>query len=71
MAATCPIGFDVDRLRARVLATYDRVAREPGGEFHFHRGADYAVRWLSYDAAELAALPQLAAARFAGAQLYS
>ena len=39
MAYTCPVGFDVDRLRAEVLATYERVARDPGGDFHFHRGA--------------------------------
>ena len=57
MAITCPIGFDVARLRDQVLATYDRVAREPGGEFHFHRGAAYAVEFLRYDAAELALLP--------------
>ena len=29
MATSCPIGFDVAALRARVLATYDRVARDP------------------------------------------
>ena len=66
MALTSPIGFDVDRLRAKVLATYERVAREPGGQFHFHRGMDYAVRWLRYDAAELSALPEASTARFAG-----
>src|SRR5437763_99979 len=38
MAATCPVGFDVAGLRAKVLATYDRVARAPGGHFRFHRG---------------------------------
>jgi arsenite methyltransferase len=66
MAITCPIGFDVARLRDQVLATYDRVAREPGGEFHFHRGAAYAVELLRYDAAELALLPDESTARFAG-----
>jgi len=66
MAITCPIGFDVERLRAQVLATYDRVARDPGGEFHFHRGAKYAVEFLHYDAAELAQLPSACTARFAG-----
>jgi len=66
MAVSSPIGFDVDRLRARVLATYERVAHEPGGDFHFHRGADYAVNWLRYDAAEIALLPQVATDRFAG-----
>jgi SAM-dependent methyltransferase len=56
----------VSRLRAQVLATYDRVAREPGGEFHFHRGARYAADYLRYDAVELADLPDECTARFAG-----
>ena len=66
MAIACPTGFDVERLESEVLATYDRVARDPEGDFHFHRGADYAVRLLGYDAEELAALPAAATARFAG-----
>jgi hypothetical protein len=35
MATTCPIGFDIAGLRAQVLATYERVARDPSGDFHF------------------------------------
>lgn len=66
MAATCPIGFDVERLREQVLVTYDRVARDPHGDFHFHRGPDYAAEYLLYDRAELALLPPAATARFAG-----
>jgi ubiquinone/menaquinone biosynthesis C-methylase UbiE len=66
MAATCPIGFDATRLRQEVLATYERVAREPEGDFHFHRGTDYAAEYLSYERSELASLPLLATARFAG-----
>jgi len=66
MAAICPTGFNVDELRAQVRATYERVAREPHGEFHFHRGPDYAADYLGYDRAELATLPELATARFAG-----
>jgi len=66
MASTCPVGFDVKRLRAQVLATYDRVARDPGGDFHFHRGARYAVDYLRYDADELTFLPDECTARFAG-----
>ena len=66
MAMTCPVGFDVARLRTQVLATYERVARDPDGEFHFHRGARYAAEYLRYDAAELATLPQECTARFAG-----
>jgi SAM-dependent methyltransferase len=49
-----------------VLATYDRVARDPAGDFHFHRGARYAVEYLRYDADELAQLPPESTARFAG-----
>ena len=45
---------------------YSRVASEPKGEFHFHRGAAYAVSFLGYDPAELAALPETATASFAG-----
>ena len=66
MAIACPIGFDVAGLRAQVLATYDRVARDPGGEFHFHRGPRYAADYLGYDAGELALLPGASTARFAG-----
>lgn len=66
MAATCPISFDVDLLRARVHDTYTRVALAPDGDFHFHRGAAYAAELLGYDAAELAALPAEATAAFAG-----
>src|SRR3954452_21487733 len=66
MAISCPIGFDVDRLRAQVVATYERVARDPAGEFHFHRGARYAADYLRYDVAELAMLPEGCTSRFAG-----
>jgi arsenite methyltransferase len=66
MAQSCPIGFDAERLREQVLATYERVADQPEGEFHFHRGPRYASSLLSYDPAELAALPETATARFAG-----
>ncbi|HEY9199442.1 MAG TPA: methyltransferase domain-containing protein, partial [Gammaproteobacteria bacterium] len=66
MAATCPIGFNSDYLREQVRATYDRVARAPHGEFHFHRGPAYAHDYLRYDAEDLDALPDAATARFAG-----
>lgn len=32
MAATCPTGFDIPRLRAEVRETDERVARDPEGE---------------------------------------
>ena len=66
MAATCAAGFDVDKLRQLVRAEYDRVAREPSGMFHFHRGPQYAARMLGYDAEELATLPEEATVSFAG-----
>lgn len=66
MAISCPTGFDTAYLRERVRATYEQVARDPRGDYHFHRGPDYAHRFLGYDPAELAALPEAATARFAG-----
>ena len=66
MATASPAGFDVAALRTQVLATYDRVARDPTGEFHFHRGPRYAADYLHYDADELASLPAQCTACFAG-----
>jgi ubiquinone/menaquinone biosynthesis C-methylase UbiE len=45
---------------------YSRVATSPDGEFHFHRGPQYAAAMLGYDAAELAALPLDVTSSFAG-----
>jgi SAM-dependent methyltransferase len=66
MAATAPTGFDTDHLRARVAETYGRVARNPEGDFHFHRGPAYAIAYLGYDEAEVRALPDASTAPFAG-----
>jgi SAM-dependent methyltransferase len=66
MALQCPVGFDVDKLRRTVHDEYARVAARPDGDFHFHRGFDYAVTMLGYDATELAAIPREAVDRFAG-----
>lgn len=66
MAAVCPIGFDKEKLKAEVRATYARVAQNPEGDFHFHRGPEYAARQLGYDLAELRTLPESATAPFAG-----
>jgi arsenite methyltransferase len=66
MATTCPLGFNVDKLRQLVRAEYDRVAREPDGKFHFHRGPHYAAAMLRYDAQELAMIPEESTACFAG-----
>lgn len=66
MALHCPVGFDVARLRMRVMDTYESVARDPLGDFHFHRGLEYAVGHLGYDRDELLSLPRAATAAFAG-----
>lgn len=66
MALSAPEGFDVAQLRDAIRETYERVASDPGGAFHFHRGRAYAVEMLGYDDDALAALPNEATARFAG-----
>ena len=71
MAVTCPIDFDVASLRAEVQAMYSRVATAPDGEFHFHRGPDYAATLLGYDQAELAALPRNVRCGVVGVNLFA
>ena len=66
MALICPANFDKDYLREQVRTTYEEVARNPDGDFHFHRGPDYAAQYLDYDYHELKQLPAAATARFAG-----
>jgi hypothetical protein len=39
MATTCPVGFNLDKLRQLIRTEYDRVGREPNGRFHFRRGS--------------------------------
>jgi len=66
MSIACPVDLDTQRLRREVTRIYARVAAEPGGDFHFHRGPGYAAEFLGYDAAELAELPATSTASFAG-----
>jgi SAM-dependent methyltransferase len=66
MAIACPITLDKEKLKAEVRATYSKVADDPSGDFHFHRGPEYAARLLGYDLAELKSLPDIATAPFAG-----
>jgi SAM-dependent methyltransferase len=66
MALSCPVDLDVAKLRQEIQSIYARVAEDPSGDFHFHRGAEYAATLLDYDAAELAKLPPETAASFAG-----
>jgi SAM-dependent methyltransferase len=62
----CPVDLDTRRLHQVVAEMYARVAADPNGEFHFHRGPDYAAGWLGYDPVELASLPASTTASFAG-----
>jgi hypothetical protein len=66
MAITCPVDLDTRRLRDEIRSIYARVADEPSGEFHFHRGPDYAADLLQYDREALAALPDQSTVSFAG-----
>jgi arsenite methyltransferase len=66
MARTCPVGLDTLRLRAEIESIYRRVATEPAGDFHVHRGPAYAAEMLGYDAAALDRLPADSTASFAG-----
>src|ERR1051326_7196375 len=66
MPVACPIGLNTATLRSAISSIYERVAEDPEGEFHFHRGPAYAAEFLGYDAAELATLPPDCTASFAG-----
>src|SRR5437016_6257727 len=66
MAITCPVDLDTQVLRTEISNVYARVAADPAGDFHFHRGPAYAAAFLGYDPAELAALPAECTASFAG-----
>jgi arsenite methyltransferase len=66
MAVACPVGLDTELLRSEVSKVYSRVATDPDGDFHFHRGPEYAAEFLGYDPVELATLPSECTASFAG-----
>lgn len=66
MSIACPVNLDREKLKSEVRATYAKVAENPNGDFHFHRGPEYAARLLGYDLAELSTLPETATAPFAG-----
>jgi arsenite methyltransferase len=66
MAIACPVDLDTLKLRAEIQSIYARVAEDPSGAFHFHRGPEYAARRLNYDAAELSRLPGTVTESFAG-----
>lgn len=66
MPMACEITFDRERLKNEIRATYAKVAEQPDGDFHFHRGPAYAASMLGYDRAELDELPDFVTAPFAG-----
>jgi SAM-dependent methyltransferase len=66
MALACPVDLDTQVLRSEVSKIYARVAADPDGDFHFHRGPAYAAEFLGSDPAELAALPAECTNSFAG-----
>jgi len=66
MATACPIDLDTRKLRDEIQSMYARVATDPSGDFHFHRGPGYAAELLGYDRDALAQLPDQSTASFAG-----
>lgn len=66
MEQFCEITLDRERLKSEIRSTYSLVAETPAGDFHFHRGPEYAARQLGYDGGELASLPGSSTASFAG-----
>lgn len=66
MSIACPVDLNTSVLRTEISNIYARVADNPNGEFHFHRGPEYAAQFLGYDAAELELLPTVCTASFAG-----
>ena len=66
MSLSCPIDLDTLKLQSEIRSIYARVAADPSGEFHFHRGPGYAAERLHYDAAELSKLPSSTTESFAG-----
>lgn len=66
MPVVCPVDFNVTTLRTEVQTMYSRVATSPDGDFHFHRGPEYAATRLGYDATELASVPSSVTSSFAG-----
>jgi SAM-dependent methyltransferase len=66
MANAAPKTLDLEQLESEIHDIYQRVATDPDGDFHFHRGPAFAAERLGYDAEALAALPSDSTASFAG-----
>jgi arsenite methyltransferase len=63
-APSCDL--DTHRLREAIQTMYTRVVMDPQGTFHFHRGAEYAVGVLGYNAAAVGMLPVEVTDAFSG-----
>jgi arsenite methyltransferase len=66
MSLACPTKLDVHLVRSEISSLYSKVLEQPDGQYHFHRGAAYAVEFLGYDANELRRLPEEVTRVFAG-----
>jgi arsenite methyltransferase len=66
MAISCPVDLDTEKLREEIRSIYARVATDPSGDFHFHRGPQYASEFLNYDSDKVKRLPGQSTASFAG-----
>jgi arsenite methyltransferase len=66
MATQAPAGLDVKHLNDEISSTYAKVATNPGDDYHFHRGAEYAASFLGYNRDELDRVPVEATESFAG-----
>ncbi len=66
MALKSPTGFNTTQLLTEIQNVYSKVAENPSGDFHFHRGPVFAAELLDYDPAELAKLPTESTSSFAG-----
>jgi arsenite methyltransferase len=66
MAIACPVNLDTLKLRAEIESISARVAADPSGAFHFHRGPEYAATRLNYDPTELSTLPGTVTESFGG-----
>ncbi|MGH7358833.1 MAG: methyltransferase domain-containing protein [Candidatus Rokuibacteriota bacterium] len=58
--------LDTTRLREEIRKVYAEVVRDPKRGYHFHTGSEYAAERLGYSRAELAELPDVVTAPFAG-----
>lgn len=58
--------LDTTRLREEIQKVYSEVVCDPKKGYHFHTGPEYAVEMLGYAREELAELPDLVTAPFAG-----